>query len=50
MLAEFYDNVLYPIQDKAIATFKDSAFYLTGAQLFQEAIITTGILMILIIL
>lgn len=30
MPAEFYNKVLYPIQDRAIIAFKDSAFYLTG--------------------
>jgi predicted nucleotidyltransferase component of viral defense system len=28
--AEYYTNVLYPLQDKAIPAFKDSPFYLTG--------------------
>jgi predicted nucleotidyltransferase component of viral defense system len=27
---EFYNNILYPLQDKAIPAFKDSPFYLTG--------------------
>ncbi|MBI4378146.1 MAG: nucleotidyl transferase AbiEii/AbiGii toxin family protein [Nitrospinae bacterium] len=30
MLAEYYNNILYPLQDKAILAFKDSPFYLTG--------------------
>lgn len=30
MFAEYYNNVLYPLQDKAIEFFKDSPFYLTG--------------------
>lgn len=30
MPAEYYNNILYPLQDKAIQTFKDSPFYLTG--------------------
>lgn len=30
MHAEYYNNVLYPLQDKAIKAFKDSPFYLTG--------------------
>ena len=30
MHAEFYDKVLYPLQDRAIEAFKDSPFYLTG--------------------
>ncbi len=30
MLAEYYNNILYPLQDKAIPAFKDSPFYLTG--------------------
>lgn len=30
MLAEYYNNILYPLQDKAIPVFKDSPFYLTG--------------------
>jgi hypothetical protein len=28
--AEYYNKVLYPLQDKAIEAFKDSPFYLTG--------------------
>jgi predicted nucleotidyltransferase component of viral defense system len=27
---EFYNNILYPLQDKAIPAFKNSPFYLTG--------------------
>ncbi|OGV98078.1 MAG: hypothetical protein A2Z59_11860 [Nitrospinae bacterium RIFCSPLOWO2_02_39_17] len=30
MLAEYYSNILYPLQDKAIPAFRDSPFYLTG--------------------
>ncbi len=30
MPVEFYNNILYPLQDKAIPVFKDSPFYLTG--------------------
>lgn len=30
MLANYYDSVIYPLQDKAIVVFKDSPFYLTG--------------------
>lgn len=30
MPVEFYNNILYPLQDKAIPAFKDSPFYLTG--------------------
>ena len=30
MPAKFYNNTLYPLQDKAMPAFKDSAFYLTG--------------------
>ncbi len=30
MPAEYYTNILYPLQDKAIPVFKDSPFYLTG--------------------
>lgn len=30
MPAEYYNNILYPLQDKAIPAFKDSPFYLTG--------------------
>ena len=30
MPAEYYTNILYPLQDKAIPAFKDSPFYLTG--------------------
>lgn len=30
MHAEYYNNVLYPLQDKAIEAFKGSPFYLTG--------------------
>jgi predicted nucleotidyltransferase component of viral defense system len=28
--AEYYNNVLYPLQDEVIPVFKDSPFYLTG--------------------
>lgn len=30
MLAEYYNNVLYPLQDKVFEIFKDTPFYLTG--------------------
>jgi predicted nucleotidyltransferase component of viral defense system len=30
LLAEYYSNILYPLQDKAIPSFRDSPFYLTG--------------------
>lgn len=30
MHAEYYNKVLYPLQDRAIVAFKDSPFYLTG--------------------
>lgn len=30
MPAKYYSNILYPLQDQAILSFKDSAFYLTG--------------------
>lgn len=30
MPADFYRNILYPLQDKALAAFRDTAFYLTG--------------------
>lgn len=30
MLADYYYQILYPLQDKAIKTFKGSPFYLTG--------------------
>ncbi|MBI4709703.1 MAG: nucleotidyl transferase AbiEii/AbiGii toxin family protein [Nitrospirae bacterium] len=30
MPAEYYNNVLYPLQDKVIPVFKDTPFYLTG--------------------
>ncbi|MBM4145129.1 MAG: nucleotidyl transferase AbiEii/AbiGii toxin family protein [Nitrospira sp.] len=30
MLAEYYNNVLYPLQDMAISVFRESPFYLTG--------------------
>ena len=30
MPAEYYDKVLYPIQDKVIGLFKDTPFYLSG--------------------
>lgn len=30
MPAKYYDNILYPLQDKVIPLFKDSPFYLTG--------------------
>jgi hypothetical protein len=28
--AEYYDSVLYPLQDRTMPTFRDSPFYLTG--------------------
>lgn len=30
MPAEYYDKIIYPMQDKVIPAFKDSPFYLTG--------------------
>ncbi len=30
MLAEYYNNVLYPLQDMVISVFRESPFYLTG--------------------
>lgn len=30
MLAEYYNNILYPLQNKVFPTFKDTPFYLTG--------------------
>ncbi len=30
MLAEYYSNILYPLQDKVFPVFKDTPFYLTG--------------------
>ena len=30
MLAEYYSNTLYPLQDRVLALFKGSPFYLTG--------------------
>ncbi len=30
MLAEYYSNTLYPLQDRVLAAFKGSPFYLTG--------------------
>jgi len=30
LLAEYYSNILYPLQDKVIPAFRDSPFYLTG--------------------
>lgn len=30
MPAEYYDNLLYPLQDKIIALFRESPFYLAG--------------------
>lgn len=36
MLAEYYYQTLYPIQDKAIKTFKDSLFYLTGGTVLSR--------------
>lgn len=30
MLAEYYNNILYPLQDRITPLFKDSPFYLTG--------------------
>jgi len=30
LLAEYYNKILYPLQDKAISAFTDSPFYLTG--------------------
>ncbi|MFN3481290.1 MAG: nucleotidyl transferase AbiEii/AbiGii toxin family protein, partial [Thermodesulfovibrionales bacterium] len=36
MRAEYYEKVLYPLQDKAISVFKDSPFYLTGGTLLSR--------------
>lgn len=36
MPAEYYEKVLYPLQDKAISVFKDSPFYLTGGTLLSR--------------
>ncbi len=36
MLAEYYDKVLYPLQDKVISVFRDSSFYLTGGTLLSR--------------
>lgn len=30
MQADYYNNIMYPLQDKAIPAFRDSPFYLTG--------------------
>jgi predicted nucleotidyltransferase component of viral defense system len=30
LLAEYYSNILYPLQDKVFPVFKDTPFYLTG--------------------
>jgi predicted nucleotidyltransferase component of viral defense system len=30
LLAEYYSNILYPVQDKVFPVFKDTPFYLTG--------------------
>lgn len=30
MPAEFYNKILYPLQDRVIPLFKDTPFYLTG--------------------
>jgi len=30
LLAEYYSNILYPLQDKVFPVFKESPFYLTG--------------------
>lgn len=30
MLAKYYNNILYPLQDKVFEIFKDTPFYLTG--------------------
>ncbi|MEK6591112.1 MAG: nucleotidyl transferase AbiEii/AbiGii toxin family protein [Nitrospinota bacterium] len=37
MLAEYYSNILYPLQDKAIPAFRDSPFYLTGGTALSRA-------------
>ncbi len=36
MYVEFYEKILYPIQDKAIEAFKDSPFYLTGGTVLSR--------------
>jgi len=37
LLAEYYNNILYPLQDKAIPAFKGSPFYLTGGTALSRA-------------
>lgn len=36
MPAEYYDKVLYPIQDKVIRLFKDTPFYLSGGTVLSR--------------
>ncbi|MFN3395993.1 MAG: nucleotidyl transferase AbiEii/AbiGii toxin family protein [Thermodesulfovibrionales bacterium] len=36
MRVEYYEKVLYPLQDKAISVFKNSPFYLTGGTLLSR--------------
>lgn len=36
MYAEFYEKILYPLQNKAIEAFKDSPFYLTGGTVLSR--------------
>ena len=36
MYVEFYEKILYPIQDKAIEAFKGSPFYLTGGTVLSR--------------
>jgi len=36
LYAEYYEKILYPLQDKAIEAFKDSSFYLTGGTVLSR--------------
>ena len=36
MYVEFYEKILYPLQDKAIEAFKGSPFYLTGGTVLSR--------------
>jgi len=36
LYAEYYEKILYPLQDRAIEAFKDSPFYLTGGTVLSR--------------
>jgi len=36
LYVEFYEKILYPLQDRAIEVFKDSPFYLTGGTVLSR--------------